>query len=112
MQIQLIRKLADYLDGIDLGDAREGDVLDLPQHEAELVIAEGWAVPLDEPSGDEPSSHEIRGDSSPLDLAAAADKAARRIRAIHEHRRAEDRYREELQDSRARTVRGNDKDQI
>ena len=46
MQIQLTRKLADYLDGIDLSDYEQGDVLDLPPHEATLLIAEHWALPF------------------------------------------------------------------
>lgn len=44
MRVRLVRKLADYLDGIDLSAYEEGDVLDLPRREAELLIAEGWAM--------------------------------------------------------------------
>src|SRR4051794_7883212 len=40
MQIQLVRKLADYLDGIDVSKCREGENIDLPRSDAELLIAE------------------------------------------------------------------------
>jgi hypothetical protein len=45
MKVRLRRVLADYLDGIDVRNCREGDVLDLPDAEANLLIAEQWAVP-------------------------------------------------------------------
>ncbi len=45
MKVRLSRVLADYLDGIDVRNRRPGDVLDLPDNEARLLIAERWAVP-------------------------------------------------------------------
>ena len=42
MQIRLVRKLAESIDGIDLSDCHIGDVIDLPGPQADLVIAEGW----------------------------------------------------------------------
>jgi hypothetical protein len=117
MQIKLTRKLADYLDGIDLSTCREGEVVDLPRIEAQLLIAECWAVPFYAPP------NEIRSVSSAVDRSMADDDLARRIQTVeqlhrvseqmdktrfeqHECRRAEDRYREELHDSRAKTVDG------
>jgi hypothetical protein len=114
MQIRLTRKLADYLDGIDLSDCLEGDVLDAPRRQAELLIAEGWARPL-------MGRDDIRGVSVSRDRTAAADEPARRPRSVEqlrrareemeahrsdrqERRRAEDKIREELRDSRARTI--------
>jgi len=44
VRVLLTRKLADYLDGIDLSMYREGDMLDVPRREAELLIKEGWAI--------------------------------------------------------------------
>lgn len=44
MRVQLIRKLAERIDGIDLGPYKLGDTLDLPPEEAALLVAEGWAV--------------------------------------------------------------------
>ena len=45
MKVRLSRVLADYLDGIDVRNRRAGDVLDLPDAEARLLIAEQWAIP-------------------------------------------------------------------
>ena len=43
-RVLLTRKLAEFLDGIDLSRYRPGDLLDLPRRDAELLIREGWAV--------------------------------------------------------------------
>jgi len=48
MKIRLTRKFADRLDGIDLSEARAGEQIEVTEHEAELLIAEGWAVPADQ----------------------------------------------------------------
>jgi hypothetical protein len=41
--VRLTRKLADVIDGVNLTDAHVGDRLELSQHDAEMLIAEGWA---------------------------------------------------------------------
>jgi len=43
MRIRLIRRLAERIDGVDLSRRRVGDSIDLPQREADVLIAEGWA---------------------------------------------------------------------
>jgi hypothetical protein len=43
--VRLTRKLAQVIDGVDLSDASVGDRLDLPQRDAGMLIAEGWAEP-------------------------------------------------------------------
>ena len=43
--VRLLRKYADVIDGIDLADAAVGDRLDLSPHDADVLIAEGWAEP-------------------------------------------------------------------
>jgi hypothetical protein len=43
MRVRLTRKYAEVIDGVDLSDADVGDRLDLSQHDAEVLIAEGWA---------------------------------------------------------------------
>lgn len=116
MQIQLVRKLANYLDGIDVTAYRQGDVFDLPRRDAELLIAERWAVAYYGPS-----VREVRDVSMTPQLATAADRNTRRsldqIRrfreamdtkrcAEQERRRAEDRIREELHDEHAKTISG------
>jgi hypothetical protein len=45
MRVQLTRKLADRIDGIDLKGQEVGTVLDLPEPEARLLLAEDWAIP-------------------------------------------------------------------
>jgi hypothetical protein len=47
VQVRLTKKLAEAIDGIDLSDRRVGDVLNLPKHDAEVLLAEGWASPVE-----------------------------------------------------------------
>jgi hypothetical protein len=47
VQVRLTKKLAEVIDGIDLSDRRVGDVLNLPKHDAEVLLAEGWASPVE-----------------------------------------------------------------
>jgi hypothetical protein len=44
MKVRLIKKLAERIDGVSLEGARVGDVLDLGEREARLLIAEDWAT--------------------------------------------------------------------
>ena len=118
MQIQLVRKLANHLDGIDVTAYQQGDVIDLPRRDAELLIAEQWAVAYYGPG-----AREVRSVSATPQLAFAADRLVPRsldqIRRIREEmeakrfeeqerRRAEDRIREELHDAHATTINGED----
>ena len=80
MRVRLTRKLAEAIDGIDLSRRRVGDLVELPQHDAEMLVAEGWATPADS------QAHMTAGFGE------------------RPYRRAEDRIREELQDSRAKTL--------
>jgi hypothetical protein len=43
MRVRLTRKLAEMIDGIDLTGHDVGDVLDLPETKARLLLAEQWA---------------------------------------------------------------------
>ena len=47
MKVQLTVKLADIVDGVDLCHCAEGDVIDLSERDAALLLAEKWAVPAD-----------------------------------------------------------------
>jgi hypothetical protein len=60
MKVVLTRKLADHMDGIDVADYEIGDVLDLPARDAELLIAEQWAIPDRRREGGVPPSVERR----------------------------------------------------
>jgi hypothetical protein len=46
MRIRLTRKLSPLLNGIDVARWGVGDVIELPQRDCELLVAEGWAVPV------------------------------------------------------------------
>jgi hypothetical protein len=41
--VKLTRKFAEMIDGVNLSDAHVGDRLELSEHDAEVLIAEGWA---------------------------------------------------------------------
>lgn len=41
--MRLTRKFADLIDGVDLSSVDVGDRIDLSRHDADVLIAEGWA---------------------------------------------------------------------
>jgi hypothetical protein len=43
IRVQLVRKLANRLNGVDLAPYAVGDVIDLPERSAAILISEGWA---------------------------------------------------------------------
>lgn len=45
MKVVLTRKLADYMDGVDVRNVAVGDVIEVAAPEAELLLAENWAIP-------------------------------------------------------------------
>jgi hypothetical protein len=47
MKIRLTKRFARLLDGIDVSRAKAGEVLDLSERDAALLILEGWAAPVD-----------------------------------------------------------------
>ena len=98
MLIRLTRKLADCLDGIDVSRYSVGDELDLPRREAELLIAETWAVlaggATHRPHACTPTEVELRCIREQLEH--WSERQSRR--------RAEDLIRDALHDSRAVTV--------
>ena len=48
MRVRLMRKLAEVVDGIDLSHCAEGDVIQLSERQARLLVAEMWAEPVDD----------------------------------------------------------------
>ncbi len=44
MRVRLVRKLAGCVDGIDLNHCTVGDLIDLADRQARIMIAEQWAV--------------------------------------------------------------------
>ena len=96
MLIRLTRKLADCLDGVDVSHYSVGDVLDVPRREAHMLVAEGWAEPAaDGPQASTPTDEEVRCIREQLENWSEP----------RDRRRAEDRIREDLRDSRAVIVR-------
>jgi hypothetical protein len=45
MRVRLVKKFAEKIDGIDLSEHVVGTSLQVEDREAQLLIAEGWAVP-------------------------------------------------------------------
>jgi hypothetical protein len=107
--IQLTRKLADFLDGVDVSERRVGEVFELPALDAHLLISEGWAEPYipSRRPGDRHPQRNIRYSSLTEALERVRrlrEQSGRRHFAAADRRRAEDRIREELRDERATTV--------
>ena len=44
MRVRIVRKLANWMDGIDLSNCGVGDLVDLAERHARIMIAERWAV--------------------------------------------------------------------
>lgn len=49
VRVRLTRKLSEALNGLDLKQYVVGEVLNLPESFARMLVAEGWAEPVDEP---------------------------------------------------------------
>lgn len=48
MLIRLTKKLAAIMNGVDVSSVNVGDVLELPEAAARMMIEEQWAVPADD----------------------------------------------------------------
>jgi hypothetical protein len=62
MRIRLIRKFALRVNGIDLSNLKVGDVIDLPDHPAKILLAEQWAEAVAEtmvPAQPQPTSSSL-----------------------------------------------------
>lgn len=49
MLIRLTKKLAAIMNGVDVSSVNVGDVVELPEPAALMMIKEQWAVPADDP---------------------------------------------------------------
>lgn len=61
--VRLTRKYAEMIDGVNLAAANVGDELRLPTHDADMLIAEGWAEPTSERRHRRPAS-DVRATAS------------------------------------------------
>jgi hypothetical protein len=52
IRVRLTKKLASILDGVDVSMLNVGEILELPDSSAALLIAEKWAEPIAEPNAD------------------------------------------------------------
>jgi hypothetical protein len=115
MRVRITRKLAEWIDGVDLSHHAVGDVIEVTRHEAELLFAEDWAVrAAQHPRTTSRTTTRVRRTTAEDDIRRLC-LAAEFVRE-HQHRggysplgpqqrrRAEDFFREELRDSRARTI--------
>jgi len=113
MWVRLTRKLADFVDGVDISHRHVGEVFELPIPDANLLIAEAWAEPH-RPSIGSGHAHQRQPRKAPVanwrqSLAQRLRQMRERIElrsVLQESRRIEDRVREELRDSRAVIVTG------
>jgi len=48
LRIRLTRKFAIQIDGVDLSTINVGDVVFLPEPDAEILLREGWAERVDD----------------------------------------------------------------
>jgi hypothetical protein len=103
VQIRLIRKLAECLDGIEVSRYRAGDVLDLPSREAEMLLAEGWASQSGGAAEGLPSS------AKAVEETRSVPEEPKSGSMRHYYRRTEDQIRMELSDSPGPIVRANRK---
>jgi hypothetical protein len=117
MWIRLTRKLADYLDGVDVSSRRQGDVFELPTLEAQLLIAEGWAaahippVVVGQFGAEKSPTSESQTPSDSSRVIGNVDRLRRMREQMHrrhvaeqERRRVEDTIRQELHDAQAKTI--------
>jgi hypothetical protein len=49
IRVRLTKKLASILDGVDVSMLNVGEILELPESAAALLIDEKWAEPIGEP---------------------------------------------------------------
>src|SRR5437867_3738583 len=94
MRVRVVRKLADWVDGIDLSHCTAGDLIDLAERQARIMIAERWAAfarraadPLAAVSGDAVApgvaeGRRLRGDRR---HASRVDDLYQRLRDKREH---------------------------
>ena len=74
MRVRLTAKLAEVVNGVDISRYREGDVVELPERDGHMLIAERWAEAVPTPA--------VRPSQAwrPDKRAIAADRRRRRRR--------------------------------
>jgi hypothetical protein len=72
VRVRLLRKLANRLDGVDVSACAVGDVLEVSPAQAQLLIAEGWAVR--DPASERRQQERRAEDRGDLEVAAMQAK--------------------------------------
>ena len=62
--VRLVRKYAEMIDGVSLAHTSVGDQLELTRREANILIAEGWAVHAEERRGRTLAQRSLAADRS------------------------------------------------
>jgi hypothetical protein len=70
VRVRLTKKLAERIDGVDLAGRHVGDVMNLTESEAQLLVAEEWAQPI--------AQDRRRGDRHPRSEAAEWSRRRRK----------------------------------
>ena len=118
MWVRLTRRLADCIDGVNLSAHQVGDVFEVTRHEAELLVAEAWAVLSTSAERPFRSRRPVRSNGANVDRRQLGP-LAERLRKITNHinhqtfqhqdgRRAEDRIRDEWHDAHAKVINDGD----
>ena len=118
MWVRLTRRLADCIDGVNLSAHQVGDVFEVTRHEAELLVAEAWAVLSTSAERPFRSRRPVRSNGANVDRRQLGP-LAERLRTITKHishqtfqhqdgRRAEDRIRDEWHDAHAKVINDGD----
>ena len=50
ISVRLTKKLAALLNGVDVSALKVGDILELPDSAARMLVLEGWAEPAERPA--------------------------------------------------------------
>jgi hypothetical protein len=90
MRVRIVRKLADRVDGVDLSHCDVGEVIELPEPDGRLIIAERWGV-FARRQEDVGSGHEHAVGSASLDRRHTSADLYQRLRDKQEEYERRDR---------------------
>ena len=87
MRVRLTRKLADMIDGVDLSGHNPGDLLNLPEAQGRLIVAEQWGIEERRAVDREESPRQFVSRSAQQRARSAADSSGPRRSSLTRHRR-------------------------
>ena len=112
VRVRLTRRLANYIDGVNLSAHHVGDVFDVTPHDGDLLLAEAWAVavvPRTRPQSQTAGAlsradTEVRRFLLAGQLRNIGEQIQRRSFQPHDYRRADDLIRDEWHDQHANVL--------